>query len=196
MEDKKSDPVKLEKLNSPIRLSVQDPDLLWEILAPDHPEVLVDIGAGTGVFAKPFSDKMGGGKVYACDILDVMLSWMRQNLPERYRDLIIPMKMDENAVPLPSGIADLVYLVDVYHELKDPLQMLPEALRLLRDGGQLLIVDWKDEEMAMGPPLDHRVALDSIVDAAVQSGFEEVRAHDVLPYHNVVVGRKGSGVGG
>jgi ubiquinone/menaquinone biosynthesis C-methylase UbiE len=82
MESRNSDPKKLEVLNDLERLKILDPDLIWETVSVRNPGVLVDIGAGTGFFAVPFSRKLKGGKVYACDVSDTMLEWMEKNLPQ------------------------------------------------------------------------------------------------------------------
>jgi ubiquinone/menaquinone biosynthesis C-methylase UbiE len=188
--DTKFDPGKIDKLNRPERLQFQNPDDIWEILQLDHPKTLVDIGAGTGFFAMPFSEKMHQGRVYACDISDTMISWMKETIPEKYRGAVIPTKMEESEVPLPDGIADLVYMIDVYHELEEPAKMLLEARRLLRKGGKLMIVDWKKQETPGGPPLHHRVAAQVIASHMAEGGFVDIVSHEVLPYHCFLVGSK------
>ncbi|MFP3869694.1 MAG: class I SAM-dependent methyltransferase, partial [Syntrophobacteria bacterium] len=150
MTSRRFDPRKLEKLNDPERLRIQDPELIWKALNLKDPRVLVDIGAGTGFFAVPFCDKMQQGKVYACDISPTMVEWMKENLPRRYRDVILPIRMEESAVPLADGIADLVYMIDLHHELKEPVKIVSEAWRLLRKGGKVMIIDWKRQESPKG----------------------------------------------
>jgi 2-polyprenyl-3-methyl-5-hydroxy-6-metoxy-1,4-benzoquinol methylase len=89
----KFDPKKLAKLNNPERLKSINPDLIWQTLNMDNPQVLVDIGAGTGLFAKAFAKIANKAKIYACDTSEVMIEWMNENLscPN-----IIPTKSDEN----------------------------------------------------------------------------------------------------
>ncbi len=190
MEDKKFDPKKLERLNDPKRLTMLNPDLIWRALGLKDPRVLVDIGAGTGFFAVPFSRKTHHGKVYACDISDVMLDWMKEHLPPDTRDAVVPVKMDEDAVPLPDGIADLVYMINLHHELELPAAIMAEARRLLRKGGSLMIIDWKKEETPEGPPVSIRVAEETIMSDLRAAGFSGITLHKVLPYHNFVVGVK------
>jgi len=43
---------------------------------------------------------------------------------------IVPILADAAELPLDAGSADLVYTVNVYHELDDPLAVLKEALRV------------------------------------------------------------------
>jgi ubiquinone/menaquinone biosynthesis C-methylase UbiE len=190
MESKKFDPKKLEVLNDPQRLKILNPDLIWETANVKNPWVLVDIGAGTGFFAVPFSRKLKEGKVYACDISDAMLEWMEKNLPKETKGIVIPCKMQEIFVPLSDCIADLVYMINLHHELEDPEKVVKEAYRLLKHGGKLMIIDWKKEEMQEGPPLSIRVTEETIVGHVRKAGFVNITSHKILKYHNFVVGEK------
>ncbi|MCL5021773.1 MAG: class I SAM-dependent methyltransferase [Nitrospirae bacterium] len=190
MESKKFDPEKLAKLNDPKRLEYLDPDLIWGKLAFRDAGNVIEIGAGTGFFALIFSRRLTKGKVYACDISAVMIDWMEQNLPEEARGRVIPVSMQEDSVPLPDGAADLVYMINLHHELDEPLKIIAESLRLLKDGGKLMIIDWKKTETPEGPPLDIRVAEETIEDQLRRCGLTSVRKYDVLPFHNFFVAEK------
>ncbi len=190
--DKKFDPKKLAKLNDPKRLQYLNPDLIWEKAVLSDPAVLVDIGAGTGFFALLFSKKMKNGKVYACDISEEMISWMHDNLPEESRGVVVPVKMEETSVSLSGGTADLVYMINLHHELDDPQRILKESRRLLKKGGKVMIIDWKKEETPEGPPLDLRVTEETIEAQMRDSGFLRITKHAVLPYHYFLIGEKNS----
>ena len=107
-ESRKFDPRSLEILNSPDRFDWENPDVLWKELDLKEPGVLVNIGAGTGFFAVPFAHKSPHVTIYACDLQDEMLAWLREHLPEDLHRRITPLKMEETRVPLPDSIADLV----------------------------------------------------------------------------------------
>jgi ubiquinone/menaquinone biosynthesis C-methylase UbiE len=193
-EDRKFNPKSIDKLNDPARFQRENPDLIWSELKLEDPKTLVDIGAGTGFFAVPFARKMTSGVVYACDILDEMLSWLKEHIPGDVKERIIPVKMTETAVPLQDGMADLVYMINLHHELEDSAAILKESGRLLKAGGMLMIVDWKEEETPAGPPLEIRVARGQIIADMENAGFVGIDNHPVLPYHNFLTGRKQSGI--
>ncbi|MBU2512335.1 class I SAM-dependent methyltransferase [bacterium] len=190
MESKKFDPKQIRKLTDPARYEFQSPDLIWDTLNPVKPEVLIDIGAGTGFFALPFADKAIDCRIYACDTSEFMIQWMTENIPERYINRIIPLLSTENSIKLESGSADLVYMINLHHELNNPLEMLKECLRLLKNGGQLLVIDWKDSITPMGPPLSIRISAQEIQRQVMEVGFKNVRQHSVLSYHSFIVGEK------
>jgi ubiquinone/menaquinone biosynthesis C-methylase UbiE len=190
MESKKFDPRKLAKLNDPKRLEYLNPDLIWDTFRAENPRTVVDIGAGTGVFAVLFSRKMNGGRMYACDVSDIMVEWMNDNLPRELKDSVIPVQMEESSVPLPDGIADLVYTINLHHELDEPEEIAREAYRLLRKGGSLAVIDWKKEETPEGPPLSIRVTAKTIEEQMRAAGFSQVKDHPILAFHIFVTGKK------
>jgi len=189
-DSKKFDPAKLVRLNDPKRLEYLNPDVIWEKTLLVNPKVLIDIGAGTGFFALLFGKKIKRGKVYACDISEKMLVWMDANLPMESKGIVIPIKMEESAVPLPDDSADLVYMINLHHELEEPLKILDESRRLLKKNGKLMIIDWKKEETPEGPPLEIRVTEATIESQMRKSGFFNISKYADLPYHHFLVGAK------
>ncbi|MFW5901515.1 MAG: class I SAM-dependent methyltransferase, partial [Thermodesulfobacteriota bacterium] len=160
-----------------------------ELAGPQEPGVLVDVGAGTGFFAVPFVEKMGGGKIYACDTVPAMIAYMQENLPEEFKERIIPVQSEENRIPLPDALADLVYMINLHHELEHSQALVTETRRLLRPGGKMMIVDWKLVETPEGPPLSIRVPPEKVREQMAAAGLADIEAHDRLPWHYIVIGR-------
>ena len=190
MESRRFDPKKLDKLNNPDRLSYLDPGLIWDSVGLHSPKTIIDIGAGTGFFAFIFAGKMDRGKIYACDISDVMIEWITEHTPADIKESVVPLKMEENSLPLNDGIADLVYMINLHHELEQPVKLIVEACRLLEVGGMLAIIDWKKEETPEGPPVSIRVSEETIEHQMQGGGFGKIRKYGILPYHHFLVGEK------
>lgn len=188
---RKFDPARRDILNDPERLKMLDVDILWKAFGVEMPGTVIDVGAGTGFFAIQFLPRLReGGRLYACDISEQMISWMEDHLSAEQRKAIVPLKVGESSIGLPDGIADLVYMINVFHELDDPRATLGEVRRLLTSGGRLAVVDWKKEEMSQGPPLEHRVDGDTVVRRLKACRFTGVRRSDALPFHHIVTGKK------
>lgn len=181
----KFDPKKLAKLNNPERLEMINPDLIWQTLALKTADTLIDIGAGTGLFAKEFAKY--AGKIYACDSSEIMIEWMKENLSENN---ILPLKSVEAAIPLEAEIADLVYMINVHHELTEPERLLKEAFRLLKSNGKIAIIDWKAQELTQGPSLAIKVPEKIIISQLEQAGFKNMMSHPVLPFHSFIIAEK------
>lgn len=190
MAHEKFDMRKLEKLNDPGRFETLRPLVMWEALGRPEPHVIVEIGAGTGLFAATFAGLAEGSVVYAADTEQTMIDWMRAHRPEVAAGRVLPVHSRETHVPLDDGVADLVVMINLHHELVDPAAVYVEASRLLAEGGQILVVDWAPIETPRGPSLSVRIGpadAEAFLEAA---GFSDVTAHDTLPWHWLVTGSK------
>lgn len=186
----KFDISKLEKLNDPGRFDTIKPDVMQRALHLTRPEVIVEIGAGTGLFSAKFAELYPGCVVYAADIEPRMVEWMRQNRPEVAQGSVVPVLSSETRVPLDDGIADAVVMINLHHELADKPGSYSEALRLLKRGGRLLAVDWAPRETPKGPPLAVRESPEAVVELLGSLGFDEPLSHEGLPWHWLVTAEK------
>lgn len=187
--ENKFDPKKLKKLNNPERLKDISPEYIWKKLQIVNPTVLVDIGAGTGFFTVPFLQYLENGKIYACDLSEIMIDWMKNNVCIKHPG-VLPVKMEENTVPLENGIADLVYMINLHHELDNPEKILQESQRLLKSTGSIFIVDWKKEDMSEGPPTHIRCSVAQVKDELEGAQFRNIRIFDEMKKHFLVIADK------
>lgn len=187
--DKKFDPKKLQKLNNPTRLLDIRPEYIRDKLDSKASDVLVEIGAGTAFFSIAFLRQFKPSTLYACDLSDTMVNWMREHVCPKHPN-IIPVKNEEHTVPLDSGIADLVFMIALHHELETPSLMLDEAYRLLKPGGEIFVVDWKKQDMPEGPPTKIRCTPEQVMAQLTESGFSGINDFDDLPKHFLVVGKR------
>ena len=150
----------------------------------------MDIGAGTGLFCRAFLTVFNPDTIYACDMSDTMLNWMQGNVvPDHPR--IRPVKNLGSSIPLDDGIADTVFMMNLHHELDNPVLMLKEAQRLLKPGGEIAIVDWKRLPTDQGPPLEIRCIPEDVVLQLEEAGFGNVRIFNEMDKHFLIIGLKG-----
>ena len=121
-------------LESPVRLWMLPPATLMARLplAPDF--TVVEIGSGTGVYARAIRPRVR-------HLVGVEL---QRGLIEqaRARDAsLLQVQASALALPMPSGTVDLVYLVTVLGEVTDQAEALREMHRVLRPGGFLAIAE-------------------------------------------------------
>ncbi len=189
MNSKRFDAAKLEKLNNPERLRLISPEYIWSRLNVKSARVLVDIGAGTGFFSIPFLGFCPGGRLYACDASETMLKWIRERVCPFHPD-IIPVLTQGTSIPLESGIADLVYMINVHHEQDEPIALLKESLRLLRPGGKIFISDWRKGAVDGGPPEEERVSPQEVAHQLIEAGFVNISVDSGLVKNFLVFAEK------
>jgi ubiquinone/menaquinone biosynthesis C-methylase UbiE len=144
-------------LEAPERRREQDPEGLWERIGLRPGDVVVDVGAGSGYFAIPAARRVGPqGRVYAVDLSVELVELVRERARSAGLVQLEARASSLEHIPLPDGLADLVLLANVLHDI--PPSTVGEAVRLLRPGGRLIDLDWKKEPGASGPPESVRLS--------------------------------------
>lgn len=186
----KFDVAKLDRLNDPSRFEYLDPETIWRAAGATDPHVIIEIGAGTGMFACRFAELAPNAEVYAVDVEPTMVRWMFEHRPSALSGRLKPTLSRETVIPLPTGEADVVVMINVHHELADPTSTYREALRLLRIGGSVVIADWAPGDTPGGPPQHVRVPAEEIATLLAKVGFADTAVHEGLPKHSLVSAHK------
>ena len=144
------DPARIERLRSPDRWVYFDPERIWEVLSrPSGP--VIDIGCAVGFLTLPFARRWPQVTVYGCDVLEGMVRLLEESARNEGLSNLHSITMEPADIALPGASAALICMAQVHHELDDPDALLSECYRLLRPGGQILIIDWKDEDNGKSP---------------------------------------------
>ena len=189
MEEKRFNPAKLDKLNDPARLKDFPVDFVIPHLSVSNPKTMVDIGAGTGFFSKQFAQQFPGSVIYALDISEIMVNWMNKHIVNDYKN-INPLQMDDNMTHLQDQLADLVFMVNLHHELYNPELMLKESYRILKPNGNIAISDWRKEAAEQGPPREIRCEPEQVKDQLKVAGFRNIQTFTNFPNNFLIIGQK------
>lgn len=173
MSNHKFDPRHVHSLEDPERLQIMDIRKVVEHFKLKGELILVDIGAGAGLFAEALLDILPGSVCYALDIEHKMIEWMINNRRTYKEGRLIPLLMEEARIPLDSKIADFILMISVYHELSKPVELMKECKRILKPLGNIFIADWT-KEAPDGPPKRHRVDPSIVISHLERVGFEDI----------------------
>jgi len=117
---------------------------------------VVDVGAGTGFFARAAARLTGReGRVFAADMSEEMVREMRAF---ENPDNLTPLHSTEYSVPLPDATADLVLAAFVLHETPERRRFFGELLRLAKGGGRVVFLEWRKQTEEEGPPREERLS--------------------------------------
>ncbi|MGA2595445.1 MAG: class I SAM-dependent methyltransferase [Bryobacteraceae bacterium] len=157
-----------------------------------HPGMTVaDVGAGTGYMSLRIAKRVGpSGRVYANDIQPEMLDKLESNARRENLDNIETVLGSEADPKLPAGRMDLVLMVDVYHELSRPQEMLQAIRRSLKPDGRLVLVEYKKEDPSIPIRPDHKMSLPDIKIEVEAEGYKLDKVIDTLPRQHIVFFRK------
>jgi SAM-dependent methyltransferase len=190
MAHQKFDISQLERLNDEARFEYLPPDALWQAVARPDAHTIVEIGAGTGLFACRFAELCPEADIYAIDIEPAAVRWMLRNRPLSICGRLHPLLGQETVVPLPTGEADVVVMINLHHELADPIASYREALRVLAIGGRLMVADWAPGAVPGGPPDEIRSSAERISEVVSAVGFSAIEIHPDLPRHTLITAEK------
>ncbi len=132
-------------------------------------------GAGAGGHSFAALEAMNGnGRVTAIDVRADLLKRVESDAAAYHKSGLVT-KVAEYQKPggttLISGSQDVVIVPNTLFATQEKAAMLGEAYRILRPGGKLLIVDWKDSYGGMGPPPERVVTEDAAMQLAEGAHF-------------------------
>ncbi|MGL4565937.1 MAG: class I SAM-dependent methyltransferase, partial [Halioglobus sp.] len=114
-------------------------DLLLAALALQPGMVVADIGAGTGYLSRRMAPAvMPGGKIWAVDVQPEMINLLQASAARSGLEQIEARLAAVDDVGLPAGSVDLAIMVDVYHELAYPYEVMASVLKALKPGGRVV----------------------------------------------------------
>ncbi len=179
-------------LERPERQQEERPDLLLAELSLKPGLVVADIGAGSGYHSRRIAEVVGKtGKVYAVDVQPQMVQMLSAIAREERYINVKPILSTVDDVKLPLASVDLAIMVDVYHELEFPLEVLRSIVKSLKPGGIVAFVEYRAEDANVPIKALHKMSEAQIKREAARHPLEWVRTSSVLPWQHIVFFRKG-----
>ena len=175
-------------LDDPKRDAYQKPHEVITALRLKEGEVIADIGAGSGYFTFRLAHHVGDtGRVYAVDVSPDMIV----HLNRRIRDLQLKNVVTILAAPDDPLLADVsidrFFICDTWHHIENRDRYLALLKKMLKPGGQIIMVEFKKEQTPMGPPMEMRIERDDLVKEMEKNGFRLAAEHTFLPYQYFLV---------
>ena len=178
----------ISMLESPQRESEQKPQEVLAALALKNGEIVADIGAGSGYFSFRFARQVGNnGRVYAVDISPDMILYMNRRIREQKLNNVVTVLSAADDPLLPDIAIDRFFICNTWHHIQNQTQYMALMKKMLKPGGQVVIVDYKKKELPVGPPLEMKIARKDVVKQFESNGFKLARQHDFLPYQYFLV---------
>lgn len=152
--------------------------------------IVADIGAGTGYYTFRISPRVPNGKVYAVEIQNNAINYLKHKSAELKQDNIIVVKGTEQSPNLPANSIDLAIMVDVYHELLYPHEMLQAIRKSLKSGGKLLLLEYRAEDPAVAIKELHKMTINQVSKELTANGFHLVTDGEFMPIQHFLVYQK------
>ena len=166
-------------------------DLLLRELGLKPGMVVADVGAGTGYYARRMAPLVGSsGIVYGVDVQPEMLKLLVEGAKAAGLGNIKPVLASTTDLKLPEASIDLAIMVDVYHELAFPFEVMQSLVRALKPGGKVVFVEYRLEDPRVPIKPLHKMSEAQVRKEAAVHALTYERTASTLPWQHVVIFRK------
>lgn len=173
--------------DDPARDAWQKPSALVDALRLRPGMKVAEIGAGTGYLMRYLAAAVGSyGSVFLVEIEPNLVAHMRDRAEREGAGHVVPILGSRDNPRLPAGVADVILFLDSYHHVDDRVEYMRRLQRALKSDGRIVIVDWRKEELPIGPPLDHKLDRRHVTDEMQKAGYALRATPLELPYHYVL----------
>ena len=132
--------------------------------------MVADFGSGAGYFTILLAQRVGvDGKVFALDIQESALDNVRVKAKAVGLENVEMIRANLEVFGgsgLKDNSQDMVLLANILFQSDKKKEIIKEAIRVLKSGGSLVVIDWKRTAGGFGPPDNLRtddVAMRSLV---------------------------------
>lgn len=175
-------------LEDPGREEWQQPQEVITKLDLKQGEAVADLGAGSGYFTLRLARAVGPtGKVYAVDIDSQMLEHVTRRAKEENLENIHAVLAAPDDPKLTPSSVDMILICDVLHHIPHRELYYPLLARSLKPGGRLVNLDFHKRPLPVGPPVEMKIAKESMIQEAETAGLHLVKEFDFLKYQYFLV---------
>jgi len=175
-------------LEDPKRDAYQKPQEVMTALAIKPGEVIADIGAGSGYFTFRLAQQVGGkGKIYAVDVSPDMILHINRRIRDLHVGNVVTVLSDPDDPLLPVRSIDRFFFSESWHHIENQTKYLELMKRMLKPGGQVVMIDFQKKDLPVGPPLQMKIAKEDLIRQMQSHGFRLQKEHTFLPYQYFLI---------
>ncbi len=173
-------------LDADVRDTWHQPEKVMDTVGVKPGMTIGEVGAGHGYFTFHLSRRVGdSGKIYANDIASRALAALRRKAEnEGITNIETIIGEVENPL-LPEGILDMVFIVNAFHDLAKPVELLNNLVPSLKPDAPVVIIDRDPSKFR--DPAGHFLTKEEILEMISMSDFELDRIETFLPQHNIYI---------
>jgi ubiquinone/menaquinone biosynthesis C-methylase UbiE len=165
----------------------QNPEAILAEIGLEPGMTFIDLGCGEGFFALPAARLVGeAGRVYALDINAEAIEHLKETAANEGLGNVTAMAGTGEESLLCEECGDIVFLGIVLHDFRDAAVVLRNARAMVKPTGRLINLDWKKEEMELGPPLGIRFDEAKASGLIAAAGFTIESVREMGPYHYLI----------
>ena len=167
------------------RANEESPNLAVDLLGLKKDMIVADFGAGTGYFTSKLARKCS--IVYAVDIQQEMLDLNAKQMRNKNINNVKFILGFTDRTGLPKNSLDLVILVDVYHELENPLEIMNDIKSSLNQTGKVALIEYRKEDPTVPIKPLHKMSVEQVVKEMSQVNLKLHSNIQELPRQHMLI---------
>lgn len=170
-----------------------DINLILNKITIKEGDAVAEFGCGHfGYFVFPVAKSIGkSGVVYAIDILPSVIEEIKKQALTNNLSQIKPLWSNLEifkGTKIEASSVDTVLMINVLSQSEKKTEIIREAVRILKNGGKLLIVDWKTDSSLFGPKPEYRLNIEALKQVAPKLGLNIIEEFEVgISYHAFIL---------
>ena len=178
----------VERFESPERDAYQMPEQVLNTLGDLKGKTIMDIGAGSGYFSVKLAKH--AGQVIAADVSKEFQEFLKQRIKKENINNISLRLLPFDSPELKDGEVDMVFISNTYHHIDHRPRYFSLVKKGIKSGGSLVIIDYVKSDIPVGPPTEHKVSIDQIIDELKKAEFTTFDIDvNLLPYQFIITAR-------
>jgi precorrin-6B methylase 2 len=178
-------------LDRPARDSEERPQLTIDALQIEPGQTIADLGAGSGYYTFRIAPLVGEkGRVLAIDVEPRMLRIIGERARRAGVSNVVTVLGTPSDPNLEADSVDLLFMVDVYHELEFPFEVMTRVREALKPGGRVALIEYRAEDPAVMIKPVHKMSERQIVRELTAAGFRHQKTVRTLPLQHLVIFEK------
>jgi ubiquinone/menaquinone biosynthesis C-methylase UbiE len=169
--------------------SLQPPHIVLEAIDLKEGMVVGEIGAGRGRYTVILAEEVGAdGHIYANDIDKQSLQYLESRCKRDHITNITTILGQASNPLLPDNQLDMIFMVNVYHHIRHPVEVLKNAYPALKSKGTLVIIEGVPDRKVGNR--SHATPKKEILSQVEKAGYRFVRVAAELQRDNIYIFRK------
>ena len=167
------------------REAEESPNLAVELLNLNKEMLVVDFGAGSGYFTSKLARQCS--VVYAVDVQQEMLEINAAQMRKKNITNVKYVLGKTKYTNLPKNTFDLFLLVDVYHELEYPYEIMKDIKSTLKDDGVIVLLEYRKEDPSVPIKPLHKMSVKQVVKEMKNIGLTLIDNIQKLPRQHMLI---------
>jgi ubiquinone/menaquinone biosynthesis C-methylase UbiE len=95
---------------------------------------------------------------------------------------VVSILADPDDPLLAEASIDRFFFSDSWHHIENQAKYLSLIKKILKPGGEVIMIDFHKKELPVGPPMQMKIAREDVIKEMEANGFRLAKEHTFLPY--------------